>query len=91
VSDIDATSAGTHGAIVHAALDAGMQVYCEKPITPTEEEGDALAQHAHESHRVLQVGFQFRFHPGDVVLRETFADLGPLPRVYVSATNWFRP
>ena len=86
-----ATPAGTHGDIALAALDAGMHVYCEKPVTPTADEGYALAQHARDAQLVFQVGFQFRFHKGYVALRETFADLGPLRRVHVSATNWFRP
>ena len=37
-----ATPAGTHGEIARAALDAGMHVYCEKPIAPTADEGYAL-------------------------------------------------
>ena len=59
-----ATPAGTHGQLARDALDAGMHVYCEKPIAPTADEGYALARHAREAQRTLQVGFQFRFHKG---------------------------
>ena len=64
-----ATPAGTHGQIARDALDAGMHVYCEKPIAPTADEGYALARHAHEAQRTLQVGFQFRFHKGYAATR----------------------
>ena len=85
-----ATPPGTHAEIVRSALDAGHHVYCEKPITPTSDEGYALARHAHERGRVLQVGFQFRFHHGYEAMRAAVADIGPVRRVEVAATNWFR-
>src|SRR5437016_5251216 len=59
-----ATPAGTHAHLVRGALDAGMHVYCEKPITPTADDGYALAHHARDKQRVLHVGFQYRFHAG---------------------------
>ena len=73
-----ATPAGTHGQLARDALDAGMHVYCEKPIAPTADEGYALARHAHEAQRTLQVGFQFRFHTGYAAHAEAVADLGEL-------------
>jgi predicted dehydrogenase len=85
-----ATPAGTHGQLTRDALDAGMHVYCEKPIAPTADEGYALARHAREAKRTLQVGFQFRFHTGYAAARAAVADLGELARVNLTATNWFR-
>ena len=85
-----ATPAGTHGQIARDALDAGMHVYCEKPIAPTADEGYALARHAHEAQRTLQVGFQFRFHKGYAATRAAAAAIAPLSRVNLNATNWFR-
>ena len=85
-----ATPAGTHGEIARAALDAGMHVYCEKPIAPTADEGYALARHAREAQRTFQVGFQFRFHKGYAALRDAAAAISPLTRVNLNATNWFR-
>ena len=72
------------------ALDAGMHVYCEKPIAPTSDEGYALARHAQEARRTLQVGFQFRFHTGYAAARQHVAELGELARINLTATNWFR-
>ena len=69
----------------------GMHVYCEKPIAPTADEGYALARHAHEAQRTLQVGFQFRFHKGYAALRAARRAISaPLARVNLTATNWFR-
>jgi predicted dehydrogenase len=86
-----ATPAGSHGGIVRDALDAGVHVYCEKPIAPTSDEGYALARHAEHAGRTLQVGFQFRFHTGYAAVRDAVAAIGPLSRVNLTATNWFRP
>ncbi len=86
-----ATPPGTHVALARAALDAGLHVYCEKPIAPTSDEGYALAAYAREKQRTLQVGFQFRYHKGYAALREIVAQLGAVRRAHVTATNWFRP
>ncbi len=86
-----ATPPGTHVPLARAALDAGLHVYCEKPIAPTSDEGYALAAYARERARTLQVGFQFRYHKGYAALRDTVAQLGAVRRAHVTATNWFRP
>ena len=86
-----ATPAGTHVEIARAALDAGLHVYCEKPVATTSDDGYTLASYAREKARVLQIGFQFRYHRGYTALREAYAQLGELRRVNVVATNWFRP
>jgi predicted dehydrogenase len=86
-----ATPAGTHPALAREALDAGMHVYCEKPVAPMADDGYALARHAYEAGRTLQIGFQFRFHKGYAALRDLAATVAPLTRLNLSATNWFRP
>jgi predicted dehydrogenase len=85
-----ATPPGTHGELVRAALDAGGHVYCEKPLTPTIDEARALGAHATDAARVLHVGLQFRFHTGYAALRKAVAEVAPVHRVTVTATNWFR-
>jgi predicted dehydrogenase len=85
-----ATPPGTHGEIVRTALAAGLHVYCEKPIAPTSDEGYALAALARERGRVLQVGFQYRFHRGYQAMRGAVAGVGAVRRVELVATNWFR-
>lgn len=61
-SDVDAVFIATpdhwHAPIALAAMDAGKDVYVEKPMTHTVEEGKVLAHRAKELKRVVQVGVQ---------------------------------
>jgi len=53
-----------HVAIAIAALRAGCDVYCEKPLTLTIEEGMRIRQVVEETGRVFQVGTQQRSENG---------------------------
>jgi predicted dehydrogenase len=63
-NDIDAVTIGTpdhwHTAICLAALRSGRDVYCEKPLTLTIDEGKLLVRTVQETGRILQVGTQQR-------------------------------
>ena len=62
--DIDAVIIGTpdhwHTKICIDAMKAGKDIYCEKPLTLTIDEGKKLGQVAKETNRVVQVGTQQR-------------------------------
>ena len=63
-NDIDAVIIGTpdhwHTKICIDAMRAGKDIYCEKPLTLTIDEGKKLGQVAKETGRVVQVGTQQR-------------------------------
>jgi predicted dehydrogenase len=46
------------------ALEAGKHVLCEKPISVSVEEADALAEVVARTGKVLQIGHMLRFDPG---------------------------
>ncbi len=60
--DIDAVIIGTpdhwHRPITMAALKAGKDVYCEKPMVHSVEEGHQVIEAQQQSKRILQVGSQ---------------------------------
>jgi predicted dehydrogenase len=64
---IDAVIIGTpdhwHVRIAVAALAAGKDVYLEKPVTHTLEEGDVLQKAVRSSRQILQCGMQQRSWP----------------------------
>ncbi|MCA9271126.1 MAG: Gfo/Idh/MocA family oxidoreductase, partial [Planctomycetales bacterium] len=64
--DIDVVTIGTpdhwHSKIAIEAMQAGKDVYCEKPLTLTIDEGKQIIQTLNATKRVFQVGTQQRSH-----------------------------
>ncbi len=58
-----ATHAETHAAFAIAALEAGADVFTEKPLAPTAAEAGAMVEAARRTGRKLGVGYILRHHP----------------------------
>ncbi len=52
-----------HARLVEAALDAGKNVLCEKPLVLTEHDAARLFTLAAQKERLLMEGLMYRFHP----------------------------
>ncbi|MCS6900383.1 MAG: Gfo/Idh/MocA family oxidoreductase [Myxococcales bacterium] len=58
-----ASPARTHGALAAAALEAGLDLLVEKPLTVQSAEATALVRRAQQTRRVAMVGHLLRYHP----------------------------
>ncbi len=58
-----------HAAVARQAMEAGIDVLLEKPITRTVEEADGLIEIANRTGRILQVGHLERFNPGVIAAK----------------------
>jgi predicted dehydrogenase len=64
------TPAPSHFGLCREMLEAGKDVFVEKPLTLVPEESLQLAELAEQTGRILQVGHIFRFDPAAQWLRE---------------------
>lgn len=91
--EIDAVLIGTpdhwHVPITIAAVQAGKDVYCEKPVTHTIEEGAPLIAAVRESKRVVQTGTQQRSWAHFIQAADIFAS-GQLGQVTFIRTYWYQ-
>jgi predicted dehydrogenase len=65
-----ATPAETHYAVAKAALEAGKDVFVEKPLALTYEQGAELVAMSAQLGRILMVGHVLEYHPGIVRLQQ---------------------
>jgi UDP-N-acetylglucosamine 3-dehydrogenase len=68
------TPAQTHYDLCREFLEAGKDVFVEKPITLHSKDARALADLAEEHKRILQVGHIFRYDPASQWLRDAIAE-----------------
>lgn len=75
-NDIDAivitTPPHLHAEMAIAALNAGKHVFCEKPLSRTVSEAEAMVNAAKAAKRVLKCGFNHRHHPAILEARRRF-------------------
>lgn len=79
-----ATPHSMHAAQAVAALDAGIHVLCEKPLSDSLENARAIVAAAARSSAILAVGFQLHFHPALRRARELInaGELGSIHHVH---------
>jgi UDP-2-acetamido-3-amino-2,3-dideoxy-glucuronate N-acetyltransferase len=84
-----ATPAETHGGMVREALLAGKDVFVEKPLCLSSEEGQTLVALAREQGRILMVGHLLWYHPAILKLKQLIdtGELGRIQYVYSNRLN----
>ncbi|QXJ22356.1 Gfo/Idh/MocA family oxidoreductase [Actinomadura graeca] len=72
-------TSGDHAAIIHDALDAGMDVFVEKPLCYSTEDAHAIAEKAKALGRTVMVGYSRLFDTAFGALRdEVRGETGPV-------------
>lgn len=76
-----------HAEALHRCIDAGLPIFCEKPIALTLPETAGVIEHAKETGNLMQVAFQRRLDPDYLQAYEAVRDgtLGTLYSVRITA------
>jgi UDP-2-acetamido-3-amino-2,3-dideoxy-glucuronate N-acetyltransferase len=84
-----ATPAVTHHEMAKSALQAGKDVFVEKPLAIDVKHGEELVQLSESNHRILMVGHILRYHPAILRLQELIQDgaLGKINYLYSNRLN----
>jgi predicted dehydrogenase len=85
---IVATSDHWHARIAIDALNAGKDVYVEKPLTRTIGEGAAIIDAARTNSRICQVGAQQRSGTHYIQARDEYLKTGKLGKINLVRTWW---
>jgi predicted dehydrogenase len=93
--DLDIVLIGTpdhwHALPMIAAVEAGADVYCQKPISVDVTEGRAMVAAARKNKRVVQVGTQRRSTPHLVEARDKVVKAGKLGKVALAEVYCYYP
>lgn len=68
------TPTPTHASFIETALRADKHVFCEKPLARNLDEALRIEEIAHETGKLVMVGYLYRFHPAFEFLREVLED-----------------
>src|SRR5579864_3602774 len=92
MKEVDAVLIATpdhwHAAIAIDALNSGRDVYVEKPLTRTIEEGPPIVKAARVNERICQVGMQQRSGIHYLRAKREFFDTGKLGKITMARTWW---
>lgn len=79
-----------HAAIAIDAMNAGKDVYIEKPLTIKIDEGPKVVKAARTNDRVCQVGMQRRSGDGYLDARHDYVDSGKLGKLLMMRSWWHK-
>jgi predicted dehydrogenase len=87
------TPAHSHFEICRRLLEAGKDVFVEKPITSESKDAKELVDLAKRSSLILQVGHIFRFDPASVWMRDAIAEgrFGEIKMLRANFSGFKRP
>ncbi len=92
MKDLDAVLIATpdhwHAACTIDSLNAGKDVYVEKPLTRTIEEGPMIVKAARVNQRVCQVGMQQRSTRHYITAKQDYLDKQKLGKITLARTWW---
>lgn len=92
VKELDAVLIATpdhwHARTTIDALNAGKDVYVEKPLTLTIEEGPAIVKAARVNNRICQVGMQQRSGQHYIQAKREYFDTRKLGKITLARTWW---
>jgi predicted dehydrogenase len=92
VKELDAVLIGVpdhwHSTIAIDALNAGKDVYVEKPLTLRIEEGPPIVKAARVNNRICQVGMQQRSGKHYLEAKREYMDTGKLGKITLARTWW---
>jgi predicted dehydrogenase len=92
MKDLDAVLIATpdhwHALTAIDALNAGKDVYCEKPLTLKIEEGPPIIKAARVNSRICQVGMQQRSGPHYLQAKRDYIQSGKLGKITLARTWW---
>jgi predicted dehydrogenase len=77
-----------HAAVAIDALQAGKDVFCEKPLTLTIDEGPKIIKAARVNNRICQVGMQQRSGDHYILARDEYLRKHRLGKVTLARTWW---
>ena len=83
------TSTDAHLPVTMAALQAGKDVFVEKPIARRYSEAMQMAEAGKEHKRKLMVGMNNRFRPDTMILK-SFVEKGELGKIFYAKAGWLK-
>ena len=84
-----ATHAALHTEIVHAALDRGCHVLCEKPLTTSAKDAEAIIQHARDAGKVLFPCHNYKHAPVVKAIRDIITS-GRIGKIRSASISTYR-